>query len=83
MLKRLKCLCKTTFLQLAELLLASNDALENNILPINATHQLMFTASAFLAKFFQPFVEIPMSLEDHPKVFRATLNEELERRHPV
>jgi hypothetical protein len=43
----------------------------------------MFTASAFFAKFFQPFVEIPMSLEDHPKVFRATLNEELERRHPV
>ena len=74
---------KIAFLQLAELFLSANDAVKNDIAPIDTTHLLVFCAFPVLAYGIQAFVEIPMCLEDHAEVLGAALKEELERRHPI
>lgn len=43
----------------------------------------MFIAFPFFVQGFQAFVEIPMRLKYHAKVFRTALEKEFERRHPI
>ena len=74
---------KIAFLQLAVFLFSANHAVEDDVALIDATDRLLFPSLAFLAQIFQPFVEVPMCLENHPKVLGAALEEELERGHPV
>lgn len=83
MLKRLRRCREITFFQLAVLFLSKKHIVEDDVAPINATHLSVLAAFAFLSQGFQPSVEIPMRLENHTEVFRATLEEELQGRHPV
>ena len=83
MTRRLKHLCKISFFQIAVFLLATDDALENDILPIDTTHQFVLVIAAFFAQILQPLIEIPMGFKDHLEVLRAAFEKEFERGHPV
>lgn len=83
MLKRLRHCREIAFFQLAVLFLSKKHIVENDVAPIDAAHLSMLAVPPFLSQGFQPSVEIPMRLENHTEVFRTTLEEELQGRHPV
>ena len=83
MLKRLRRCREIAFFQLAVLFLSKKHIVENDVAPIDAAHLSMLAVPPFLSQGFQPSVEIPMRLENHTEVFRTSLEEELQGRHPV